>query len=62
MYLANDSRGARRVLFLFTNLRHMSLKILFFDGTGLWLMTKRLDRGTFFWPKVVEPGKFKLKL
>ena len=28
---------------------------------GLWLMTKRLEQGTFFWPKAVEPGQFKLK-
>ncbi len=25
-------------------------------------MTKRLEKGTFFWPKAVQPGQFKLKL
>ena len=32
-----------------------------FDGTGLWLMTKRLEKGTFAWPKV-EPGQLKVTL
>jgi transposase len=31
-------------------------------GTGLWLLTKRLEKGTFSWPKQVEPGVTKLKL
>ena len=25
-------------------------------------MTKRLEQGTFFWPKAAEPGQCKLKL
>jgi transposase len=49
-------------LFVFTNQRRTRLKILYFDGTGLWLMTKRLEHGTFFWPKAAEPGQSKLKL
>jgi transposase len=49
-------------LFVFTNRRHTRLKILYFDGTGLWLMTKRLEQGTFFWPKAAESGQSKLKL
>ena len=43
-------------LFVFTNRQHTSLKNLHFDSTGLWLMTKRLEKGTFFWPKAAEPG------
>ena len=49
-------------LFVFTNRRRTRLKILYFDGTGLWLMTKRLEQGTFFWPKAAESGQGKLKL
>lgn len=49
-------------LFVFSNRRHTRIKILCWDGTGLWVLTKRLERGTFFWPKNVEPGVTKLKL
>jgi transposase len=49
-------------LFAFTNKRHTRLKVLYFDGTGLWLMTKRLEKGTFCWPRAAESGQTKLQL
>jgi len=49
-------------LFVFINRRHTRLKILCWDGTGLWLLIKRLEQGTFSWPKNIEAGRVKLKL
>jgi transposase len=49
-------------LFVFSNRRHTRLKILCWDGTGIWLLTKRLEAGTFSWPKNLPPETTKLKL
>ena len=49
-------------LFVFTNRRHTRIKILYFDGSGLWLMCKRLEKGTFAWPKIEQVGAGKLSL
>jgi transposase len=58
--LGEDPRTG--TLFVFTNRRPSRLKILLFDGTGLWVCTKRLEKGTFSWPKNIEPQKTKLRL
>ena len=58
--LREDVRSG--ALFVFTNKRHTRLKMLYFDGTGTWLLTKRLEEGTFAWPKLNEVGVTKLPL
>lgn len=39
-------------LFVFFGKRHDAIKVLFFDGTGMCLFYKRLDRGTFRIPQI----------
>lgn len=49
-------------LYVFTNKRRNRVKILYWDGTGLWVMIKRLEQGTFNWPKGVDVKNGKLRL
>lgn len=41
-------------LFLFRGKRGNYFKGLYWDGSGMWLVAKRLEKGRFVWPPIVD--------
>ena len=55
----NPSAPCDGSAYLFRNRRSNRLKLLVWDGNGVWLCQRRLHRGHFVWPK---PGEARFSL
>ena len=49
--VARFGSAQRHHAYVFANRRATRLKVLVFDGSGIWLCTRRLQEGRFVWPQ-----------
>lgn len=59
-HLGLDPKGG--ALFVFTNKGRNRVKLLHWDGTGVWVLAKRLEEGRFTWPVTATGDPRKLAL
>lgn len=59
-HLKEDPRGG--AVFAFINRRKTMIKLLHWDGSGIWVHGKRLEKGTFSWPQPSEGKPDKIRL
>jgi len=55
-----DARGG--ALFIFFGKRRTTLKVIFFDGSGLCMFLKRLDKGVFRVPSALQPNASSIEM
>ena len=51
-----------RKAFVFLNRQCDRVKLLYWDGPGIWILAKRLERGRFRRPRPATDGEFKIAL
>jgi transposase len=58
-YLGQDPLSGH--LFLCTNKTKTRLKALVWDGSGLWVCAKRLEKGRFLWPEAADTRSVRMR-